>query len=523
MIKKTSGLLFKFAVIFGIFTVVTLVMSGISTYFNQMDAYKKECEQNIRNIGEYLDRLMQSEGEDFILYQQYYMEHFAEVDIPYDFSDFQDAKIAFEELFVSRYPGKVFRKDISFEDLDEDVKKAYFIDRHEYWLLTFEKAREAFNIPYTYYLVPKEEQYIMVYMIDGERTHKNMYGLKSDEGEFLYLGDEYYDDPAVYTVQWDAWFSGKPPSGYQVWDNEWGHTYAYYTPLFIGGKKLGLIGTEIEVATVNKGILRNVLIQGSCSGIILILFVTLVLLVLNFKYISRLVHLQADVREYAALKNSEIATGIRRWAKGDDEISALARQFAIMILEIEEYMNNLLSTAQELSSTKKKAAEMNELAHKDALTGVRNKISYDSEVRRIEWALADGFVEFGIVMIDLNFLKRINDSYGHEQGNVAIKKLCSIVCDIFKHSPIFRIGGDEFVVILENTDYKNIDSLSKKFNEDLDNIKSDETLEPWERISAAIGIALYDPAIDSRVSNVFKRADRAMYTRKKEMKAVREN
>lgn len=123
--------------------------------------------------------------------------------------------------------------------------------------------------------------------------------------------------------------------------------------------------------------------------------------------------------------------------------------------------------------------------------------------------------------IDLNYLKRINDTYGHEQGNIAIKRLSRIVCVIFAHSPVFRIGGDEFAVILKNDDLKNVDALVEKFNSTFDKMSQDDSLEPWEHISAAIGIALYDPLRDNNLTNVFKRADKAMYARKKEMKAVR--
>ena len=162
------------------------------------------------------------------------------------------------------------------------------------------------------------------------------------------------------------------------------------------------------------------------------------------------------------------------------------------------------------------------LKHLDALTGIRNKTAYDKEIRRVEGDLqSDSDKKFGIAMVDLNFLKKINDTYGHEQGNIAIKKLCRMVCVIFAHSPVFRIGGDEFVVVLENNDYKNADDLLAQFNGQLNDMANDAALEPWERISAAIGVAFYDPATDSSVATVFKRADKAMYLRKKEMKAVR--
>lgn len=83
--------------------------------------------------------------------------------------------------------------------------------------------------------------------------------------------------------------------------------------------------------------------------------------------------------------------------------------------------------------------------------------------------------------------------------------------------PCFRIGGDEFVIILENEDYGQIDELIKKFNSVIEGAKGD----PWEKISAAIGYALYNPEIDDCVENVFNRADKAMYIRKSEMKALR--
>ena len=131
--------------------------------------------------------------------------------------------------------------------------------------------------------------------------------------------------------------------------------------------------------------------------------------------------------------------------------------------------------------------------------------------------------EFSIAMIDLNYLKKINDTFGHEQGNIAIKKLCYIVCHTFTHSPVFRIGGDEFVTILKNDDYKNRVNLVEVFNRSLAELAKDDKLEVWEKVSAAIGIADFDMKIDANVANVFARADKAMYQRKKEMKAVRES
>ena len=78
----------------------------------------------------------------------------------------------------------------------------------------------------------------------------------------------------------------------------------------------------------------------------------------------------------------------------------------------------------------------------DALTGIRNKMAYDYEVEKLEKDLADGFNEFGLAMVDLNFLKKTNYTYGHEKGNISIRRLCMLVCEVFEHSPVFRIGGN---------------------------------------------------------------------------------
>ena len=165
---------------------------------------------------------------------------------------------------------------------------------------------------------------------------------------------------------------------------------------------------------------------------------------------------------------------------------------------------------------------MSELATKDALTGIRNKTAYDNEMQKITWKMQDADFEFAIAMIDLNYLKKINDTFGHDKGNIAIKKLCYIVCHVFEHSPVYRVGGDEFVVVLTGGDFEKRDTLYTIFTSKLADIARQDDLEPWERVQASIGIAVYDRNIDESIDNVFKRADKAMYAHKKAMKAARE-
>lgn len=205
-----------------------------------------------------------------------------------------------------------------------------------------------------------------------------------------------------------------------------------------------------------------------------------------------------------------------------DELEILLNSMMQMEKDIDNYIDNLTQTREQLSNARQQADDMHELAHMDALTGIRNKLAYDKEIERLDKEIDEGLTEFGIVMVDLNSLKVLNDTYGHECGNKAIIKLSHIICEVFAHSPVFRIGGDEFTVILRGGDYDRIEQLSAEFEARMESIHNDTSLESWERISAALGYALFDQQTDIYTDDVFKRADTLMYERKKQMKGGEE-
>jgi diguanylate cyclase (GGDEF)-like protein len=199
----------------------------------------------------------------------------------------------------------------------------------------------------------------------------------------------------------------------------------------------------------------------------------------------------------------------------DNEVEALSEAVVKMTEYMREYVTDVVSA-------EKKAANMQELANRDALTGIRNKTAYDHEMKRMEALLREGETKIGLAMVDLNYLKKLNDTYGHEKGNLAIQKLCRMVCVTFDHSPVFRIGGDEFVIILRGSNYDDYDQLNERLQNEMKAMQADETLQPWEKVSASIGAAFYDPAQDDGLDSVFRRADHAMYENKLAMKASRE-
>jgi diguanylate cyclase (GGDEF)-like protein len=163
---------------------------------------------------------------------------------------------------------------------------------------------------------------------------------------------------------------------------------------------------------------------------------------------------------------------------------------------------------------------MSDLARTDALTGIRNKLAYDQEATILQRELDEGKTEFGIAIVDLNDLKKTNDLYGHDCGDVSLRQLSMITCTTFEHSPVFRIGGDEFAIILRGEDYQHIEELVETLEKRIRALQETDPskLKPWERISAAIGYAIFDAKLDANVSAVFRRADEHMYENKKQMK-----
>ena len=204
--------------------------------------------------------------------------------------------------------------------------------------------------------------------------------------------------------------------------------------------------------------------------------------------------------------------------KNHDEIADLHQSMVTMEHDLDTYINNLVETRTELNVTRDVANRMELLATRDALTGMLNTRAYDQEVEKLAEGIASGDTKFGFALIDLNDLKVTNDTYGHERGNASLIALSQLISTNFAQSPSFRIGGDEFAVILKDTDYDHAQDRVDAFNNKIAAIHQRVDLEPWKRISAAIGYALFDPARDHDADSVFERADANMYDRKKLMK-----
>ena len=164
----------------------------------------------------------------------------------------------------------------------------------------------------------------------------------------------------------------------------------------------------------------------------------------------------------------------------------------------------------------KKLASAKLQARTDELTGVKNSTAFKEYVDQLDVRIAakEPELQFAVVMFDINDLKQTNDTRGHTSGNAEIRETSRLICGTFQHSPVFRVGGDEFVAVLTGNDYAQRSVLMSVFHD-----VTDANRRSGSGPVVAAGMTEFGNG-DNKFSDVFQRADRLMYENKKVTKVT---
>ena len=175
-------------------------------------------------------------------------------------------------------------------------------------------------------------------------------------------------------------------------------------------------------------------------------------------------------------------------------------------MNLEEMLGRIKQQSLELGNVKRKI-------YTDPLTGVGSKQAYMDDSEKIYQRICDGTSEnIGAVVFDVNDLKIINDTMGHDAGDIYIYNASMLISEFFSKSPVYRIGGDEFVVILEGDAFKSRTEQLTAFDRQIENnLRSG-------KLVVSSGMAEYIKETDKSYRDIFERADTKMYQRKKELK-----
>lgn len=213
-----------------------------------------------------------------------------------------------------------------------------------------------------------------------------------------------------------------------------------------------------------------------------------------------------------------------------NEVGELSKSFRLAIDKIRarEEDNKALVAAQNqriekaAETLKKQSGDiitLKNLAYVDSLTKVKNKTAYDDTTNYIDGQIKNNKAEFAVIMCDLNYLKIINDNYGHQSGDRALKRAAELLCSAFPMSSVFRIGGDEFVIIPSGIEYARLDEHLRNMKKMLDAERaSSDDLD--KRVSISFGSAVFDHNTDHSYHDVYERADKMMYEEKQRTHAL---
>lgn len=284
-------------------------------------------------------------------------------------------------------------------------------------------------------------------------------------------------------------------------DLEGKYTFEYYSD----GRKHKLtyyrmendMGLVLAAPTAEIDRENNILVRDVMSSVIII---SVICILVSVRLSQSIIRPLKELKE----ASKQIADGnlkITLPSGSQDEVGVLADSLQQMVDCLRVYMDRI-----------------SDLAYTDPLTGVKSKTAYNEEVRKMEESIQKGFEQFGLVIFDVNGLKTMNDTYGHDAGDLYIKNACRLICTTYKHSPVFRIGGDEFAAILRGQDLLNSEKLMRRFYDRMTIINRDAEC-PEENVSVAAGMAVYKEGQDVDIQSVFKRADENMYKNKISIKS----
>ena len=214
---------------------------------------------------------------------------------------------------------------------------------------------------------------------------------------------------------------------------------------------------------------------------------------------------------FLLLYTRKISKPLKRLAEAAEQVDNGNYDYELKY-EKDDELGKLTKTFKDLSAhVKDNITNLNKQVFVDSLTQVKNKAAYIEYMNKIEDRIIKGeHFDFSIGIFDCNDLKKINDLYGHDKGDTYLKITASVLLQVFQHGYVYRIGGDEFAVILENDDFYNKDNLFTKLENTISRNNSEHE-DIWDRVNVAYGFAEYDPLIDRNADEVMRRADKLMY------------
>ena len=313
-----------------------------------------------------------------------------------------------------------------------------------------------------------------------------------------------FGEPVVYTEALYEASQGTPSVDREPYQDEWGRFYSAYSPVYDSkGNVAGVVAVDFDAAWYDEQISKHMLTIFLVSLFSLIAGIAIVTVIsgkikAQFDAVeNEITDLDRDMGELARELGLKVKGSIETGNKNGDEIVRVSSKIRFIRDEL-----------------RKGLEEVRTRAYIDSMTGVKNKTAYMEKRSKLIDDITSGSADFSVVITDINGLKSINDNYGHEEGDRVIIDAAGFLKVVFGERYVYRIGGDEFIVIMESVDARTIEERFMTLDHVLEHFNSYEKDYEVE-LALSKGYAIYDPNCDKEFRDVFKRADAAMYEDKR--------
>ncbi len=243
----------------------------------------------------------------------------------------------------------------------------------------------------------------------------------------------------------------------------------------------------------------------------------------SYCYDNILKHIDDDGRElckdkcplvYAIENNKYVEKKVYLHHKNGQRIPVFVKVFPLhdeenKVVGVIEIFNEAI----EITSLKRELEKLKEFAYIDELTGVLNRRGLNFFLKKLMVEFRKNRKNFGVLFIDLDNFKEINDKYGHNIGDKVLKMVAeTLKSNLRTEDIVARYGGDEFVVILQVNDSATLESLAKRIKVLIENsfLEDDEKIV---KVTASIGGSLVRE--HDTIGTLLKRVDTLMYKSKK--------
>ncbi|MBO4374389.1 MAG: GGDEF domain-containing protein [Lachnospiraceae bacterium] len=409
--------------------------------------------------------------------------------------------------------------NLMIEALDPE-KMDYYIEENysspEYMSIMKYFYQLKDNYPDVYYM------YVYRFYKDGDVPYGTI---------IIDLEDEYTDTPNQVSIEWvggtydvlepfasriDEMLGSREPVYDTAYSKEDGYLLSFAKPIYDSkGNYVASACVDFSMAELHGQNIRFIIIL--CFILILATGVMLFLAfyILKTRVTKPLLLIANTVSGFKYDSEEDCSSNLQQLEdldiRSNNEIGVLYEALLTAEKESVFYMGSYMRAEDTIQIKDERISKLGDLALRDSMTHVGNKTAFTMQISELH----DDDV-YGIVLMDANNLKMINDTYGHEAGDEYIKGCCELLCRIYAHSPVFRIGGDEFAVILKGRDYEDRDRLQKEIRAEFAAIWDDRKDDPIHRYSGSVGMADSTTCMTAR--ETIKTADDNMYEDKKAFK-----